>query len=61
MWVARNKDRRLFLFFKEKPVKKDDGEWHILGFYNRVYELDADLLPEVKWEDDEPTELYLKR
>lgn len=60
MWIARNKDGRLFLSFKEKPMKKDDSEWHILGLDNRVYELDADLLPEIKWEDEEPRELILK-
>ena len=31
MWVARDKNNRLFIYAKEKPFKKEDNEWHIMG------------------------------
>lgn len=60
MWVARDKDNRLFLYTMNKPFKGRDGEWHIEGFYNTAFELDSRLFPEIKWEDEEPRELILK-
>ena len=59
MWIARDKNNRLFLYLTEKPVK-EDNEWHISGFYSKVYEVDSNRFPEVKWEDEEPRELILK-
>jgi hypothetical protein len=59
MWVARDKNNRLFIYAEEKPFKKEDNEWHIMGCYNSVLELPNELFPEVKWEDEEPKELVL--
>lgn len=60
MWIARDKNNKLYLYTNEKPFKGEDGEWHITGFYNMVFELPNTLFPEVKWEDKEPRELVLK-
>lgn len=63
MWIARDKDGSLFIY-RTKPRKyKEDGQWGdkcIQVAYNEVIE-DYDLFSEVKWEDEEPTELILKR
>lgn len=60
MYIARDKNNRLFLYTVNKPFKGRDGEWYMVGF-NTVFELDSRLFPEVKWEDEEPTELILKK
>lgn len=54
LYLARDKNRLLYLF-KDMPIK-DETVWnshrnHILLGYN--------LFPEVKWEDEEPTEVEL--
>lgn len=56
MWIARDKDGRLFLFLENKPEKSGDiwTNWCIA-----ICEIDKELFPEVKWEDDEPTEVVL--
>lgn len=59
MWIARDKNNRLFIYTNEKPFKKEDNEWHITGCYNSVFELPTELFPEVRWEDDEPRKLVL--
>lgn len=53
-FVARDKDGMLFLYLK-KPVKMSEQWSH---FYNLDFLiLDDRLFPEVKWEDEEATEL----
>lgn len=56
MWVARDKDGYLFLY-GEKP-KKEFSSWVSPECFN-LFILDVDLFPEVKWEDEEPTEVEL--
>lgn len=60
MYVARDKDGVLCVFFK-KPVKSDIWErWQSCRDYPHDYfKLDSSLFPEVKWEDEEPTEVKL--
>lgn len=60
MYVARDKDGTLCVFFN-KPVKSDIWEiWQSRIDYLRDYfKLDSSLFPEVKWEDEEPTEVEL--
>lgn len=59
MWIARDKNSRLFLYIGSKPYK-EGIEWHLTNFYDVVFELNNNLYPEVKWEDEEPRELILK-
>ncbi len=61
MWVARDVNGSLW-FYREKPVKVR-GYWRIkfLDESNAMYiTSSASYLPEVKPEDEEPTEVILK-
>jgi hypothetical protein len=60
MYVARDKDGTLCVFFS-KPVKGYFVKsWKSVSLYLRDYfELDSSLFPEVSWEDEEPTEVEL--
>lgn len=54
LYVARDKNGRLYLY-KHKP-KKYNIVWTNPAF---IEELDSNLFPEVRWEDEEPTEVEL--
>ena len=58
MYVARDKDGDLYLY-KKQPVKYSES-WQLCSDnpYD-FYKLDSSLFPEVKWEDEEPTEVEL--
>ena len=60
MWIARDKDRGLYIYDK-KPIKLNNS-WTVNGNFKCV-EITEDnyLFPEIKWEDEEPTELILKK
>lgn len=60
MYIVRDKDGTLYVFFN-KPVKSDIWKiWQSRIDYPRDYfKLDSSLFPEVKWEDEEPTEVEL--
>ena len=60
MYVARDKDGDLYLY-KEQPVRNDNWESWQSGSDNPhdYLKLDPSLLPEVKWEDEGPTEVEL--
>lgn len=58
MYVARDKDDDLYLY-KKQPVKYSDS-WQLCSDNpHDFYKLDSSLFPEVKWEDEEPTEVEL--
>lgn len=58
MWLARNKDGKLFIW-RIRPVKIGD-KWG-LGIENQCSAyIPNDNYPEVKWSDKEPRELVLK-
>ena len=57
MWLARDKDGLLYMFFDEKPVKG------IQTWYNRTAgcrKIGTSLFPEVKWSDADPTKVKLE-
>ena len=56
MWIARDKDGVLN-FFKEKP-NKERCRWYSDRIQPDMYSHRL-LFPEVKWEDEEPTEVEL--
>lgn len=60
MWIARDENGSLTLFKKKPEKSEEDGEWSVFELHVKYWELDEDLFPEVKWEDDEPRELVLK-
>ena len=61
-WIARDENIGLFLFLK-KPKKYNIYKcWDCEneeGLCSNNKELNNNLFPEVKWEDDEPTEVEL--
>jgi hypothetical protein len=58
MYAARDRDGDLYLY-KKKPVKYSES-WQLCSDNpHDFYKLDSSLFPEVKWEDEEPTEVEL--
>lgn len=57
MYVARDKDGGLYLY-KDHPIKYSVS-WQPSGTSNDWIKLFPFLFPEVKWEDEEPTEVEL--
>ncbi len=53
-WVARDKDGRL-LFYTDKPWKYEGKSWAVSE--GDWMEIDKSWYPNVKWEDEEPTEV----
>lgn len=52
MWIARDRGDSLYLY-RVKPIK-------MVSFWDSSCDsikLDRDLFPEIKWEDEEPTEV----
>ena len=60
MWIARDENGSLNIYEHKPQKSEDDGEWSVFEIHAKYWELDEDLFPEVKWEDDEPRELVLK-
>lgn len=54
LYIARDKDESLYLY--ECKPEKHSTIWHSSGF---VEQLDTYWFPEVKWKDEEPTEVEL--
>lgn len=59
MWIARDKNGELWLH-KEKPVKFLNI-WCSVGDVELLSLVDKSFFSEVKWSDQEPRELVLKR
>ena len=60
MWIARDKNKMLYVF-EEKPIKNKRFEsWTPLSADENFMEINPNLFPEVQWEDEEPRELILK-
>ena len=55
LWIARDKSGTLWLY-DEKPIKFKDC-WRSEGDY--MMRLDWSLFPDVKWADEEPTEIEI--
>ena len=60
MWIARDKNRELYVF-EEKPIKNKNFEnWTLRAADENYMRINPNLFPEVKWSDEEPRELVLK-
>ena len=60
-FIARDRDNELFIYFGKKPYKAKN-EW---SFYDGEHVSfakipDEDLFPDVKWDDEEPTEVSIE-
>ena len=56
MWLARDEDESLYLYYGQKPVKG------LYSWYNGTTdycEIKKSSFPEVKWSDEEPTKVKL--
>lgn len=58
MWIARDKDKSLWLFY-EKPTKEKYVWLSNFGIGTQI-RINEKLFPEVKWEDKEPKLLIVK-
>lgn len=67
--IARNRDRTLHLFLLENVDEKrelmkieSEGFWIISAerIYDETVLLDKSLFPDVKWEDEYPTEVQIR-
>lgn len=61
MWVARDKDNRLFLY-AIKPIKHGNDEQYYIPMPHDylIMEIDKNLFPTLKWED-EPIEVEIMK
>lgn len=57
-YVARDSDGHIWLY-SSKPHKTMDVAWSIAPYKDCLLQLNSELLPEVKWSDEEPTEVEL--
>ena len=57
-FITRDSDDKLFLY--QKPPIKTEKEWKLASNLDIVFTIDEDLFPEVKWEDEEPTEINIE-
>ena len=57
MWLARDEDNSLYLYYEEKPVKYFE-KWRT-SISSRYIRISCGLFSEVKWSDDEPTKVKL--
>lgn len=60
-WIARDKDNQLFCFFKKPHKSKYYNVWECTEecYYDNQEIENGEVFPQVKWEDDEPTEVEL--
>ena len=56
VWIARDEDGSLYAY--SNPPAKFEEHWELGGFSSNLL-LDESRFPEVKWEDDKPTEAYI--
>lgn len=57
LYIARDKNKQIYLY----PTKPTKGisSWCNFGGVFKVMRLDETEFPEIKWEDEEPTEVEL--
>lgn len=63
VWIARDEDGGLYIYFIHPFKGKRKREWRLPDFHNQdgvgAKRIDSDLFPSVLWEDEEPTEAYI--
>ena len=60
-FLARDSDGKLFLYSPNPPIRfTHSSEWIAECNSDNVSNIDQDLFPEVKWEDEEPTEINIE-
>ena len=56
MWLARDKDKSLWLYVGNNEPKREDEYW---SCDDDCIELDGSLFQEVQWSDEKPTRVKL--
>lgn len=60
-FLARDLNGELFLYAPNSPIRfTHSREWIAECKSDTVSSIDQDLFPEVKWEDEEPTEINIE-
>lgn len=59
-YIARDKDRRLYLYTSNPKKDQFSGEWELRDNKGRSFLINDRLFPEVKWEDEKPKKVELK-
>ena len=60
MYVARDLSNDLYLYIGDAPVKDNKEIWTV-NLNANCCELNPNLFPEVKWTDEKPTKVRLKK
>lgn len=58
-FIAKDSDGKLFLYSPNPPIK-ETTQWISLDGRSSIFTIDKELFPEVKWEDEEPTEINIE-
>ena len=61
MWMARDRDGKLYLFIDEAaPRKTIDGTWSASGYFPTIIEIPRVYFPQISGYDEKPTKVELK-
>ena len=61
MWLARDRDGKLYLFIDEAaPQKTIDGTWSASGYFPTIIEIPRVYFPQISGYDEKPTKVELK-
>ena len=61
MWMARDRDGKIYLFIDEAAPKKTiDGTWAASGYFPTIIEIPRVYFPQISGYDEKPTKVELK-
>lgn len=61
MWMARDRDGKIYLFIDEAAPKKTiDGTWSASGYFPTIIEIPRVYFPQISGYDEKPTKVELK-
>ena len=60
MWMARDRDGKIYLFIDEAAPKKTiDGTWAAPGYFPTIIEIPRVYFPQISGYDEKPTKVEL--
>lgn len=60
MWMARDRDGKIYLFIDEAaPKKAIDGTWSASGYFPTIIEIPRVYFPQISGYDEKPTKVEL--
>ena len=59
MWLARDRDGKLYLFIDSSEPKKSTDTWTSAGYFPTIIEIPRVYFPQIHWYDEKPTKLQL--